>query len=97
MPGIGYTNDREATEETAPTFRLKRQRENWDKATTLSQNPGRTYPVGPGAMADTQPWQRSHQRWQGTGMERSTLAYPFLLPSGLLPGPPIGQTQKAAS
>lgn len=40
-------------------------------------------------------WQRSHQTWHGT--ERSTLAYPVLLPSSLLPGPPLGQTQKEVS
>lgn len=104
MQGIGYTNDGEATARNLSCFQdffvsfcqetkrglgqgHQRKPESWQALSCSSQ----------GYSGDSDPNSDAARGGVGQAMERGTLAYRFLLPSSLLPGPPIGQTQKEAS
>ena len=104
MQGTGYTNDGEATARNLSYFQdvfdsfcqetkkglgqgQQLKPESWQALSYSNQ----------GYSGDSAPDSEAARGGVGHGTERGTLAYRFLLPSSLLPGPPIGQTQKEAS
>lgn len=89
MQGPGHTNDGEATARNHHHPRAEETVEGGAKISHPSENPGGPYPIGTGTRAETQPRQRSQQRW----VREKCPGLSFLPPSSLLPAPSIGQTQ----
>lgn len=93
MQEIGCTNDGEATARNHNHPWAEETAEGRDKISHPRENPGGPYPTGTGTRVETQPRQRSQQRWGGKKCRGLSL----LPPSSLLPASSIGQTQEEAS
>lgn len=91
-------------QETSPAFRIflslfvKRQKRGLGQGHQLKPECWQALSCSnQGYSGDSAPNSDAARGGVGQGTERGTLAHRFLLPSSLLPGPPIGQTQKEAS